>query len=87
MIRKYYLTVEKILRDYYIEIENNLKKELGLVKKNQKQETLPKGGHIYIIKAQNTTEKDMFKIGNTIDLKIELKAIMLEMQITMRYYL
>jgi phage anti-repressor protein len=68
-VRIYYKTVEKLLMDYYEDIQKALKKELGLIKENQKPKNEPKGGHLYILKAQNTTEKDMFKIGNSEDLK------------------
>lgn len=68
-VRFYYKTVEKLLIDYYQDIQLNLEKELGLIKNNQKSKDIPKGGHIYILQALNTTQKDMFKIGNSDDMK------------------
>jgi hypothetical protein len=68
-VRIYYKTVEKLLMDYYEDIQKTLEKELGLLKQNQKQKNDPNGGHVYILEAQNTTQKDMFKIGNSEDLK------------------
>jgi phage anti-repressor protein len=68
-VRVYYKTVEKLLIDYYQDIQYNLQKELGLVKNNQKPKNAPKGGHVYILQAQNTTQKDMFKVGNSEDMK------------------
>ena len=73
-VRFYYKTVEKLLMDYYEDIENNLRKELGLIKNNQKPKNTPVGGHVYILRASNTTQKDMFKIGNTDDMKKRLKT-------------
>jgi phage anti-repressor protein len=68
-VRVYYKTVEKLLIDYYQDIQFNLQKELGLIKNNQKPKNEPKGGHVYILQAHNTTQKDMFKIGNSKDMK------------------
>lgn len=68
-VRFYYKTVEKLLIDYYQDIQFNLQKELGLVKNNQKPKNDPKGGHVYILQAQNTTQKDMFKVGNSEEMK------------------
>jgi len=73
-VRMYYRTVEKILMDYYEDIQQQLQKELGLLKNNQKLKNDPKGGHVYILQAQNTTQKDMFKIGNSDDMKKRLRT-------------
>jgi len=73
-VRLYYKTIEKLLMDYYEDIENNLRKELGLIKNNMKPNNEPIGGHVYIIKAQNTTLKDMFKLGNSEDMKKRLRT-------------
>ena len=74
-IRKYYIIAEGLLRDHYELIMNDLNKELNLVKNNMKKPTKVIGGHIYILKAQNTTQKDMFKIGNSNDMKQRLTLI------------
>ena len=73
-VRLYYRTVEKLLMDYYEDIQEQLQKELGLLKNNQKPKNAPKGGHVYILQAQNTTQKDMFKIGNSEDIKKRLRT-------------
>ena len=73
-VRMYYKTVEKILIDYYEDIQKSLYKELGLIKANQKPNNIPVGGHVYILSAQNTTQKNMFKIGNSDDLKKRLRT-------------
>ena len=68
-VRKYYIVAEGLLRDHFEQIINNLNKELGLIKNNIKKPIDIVGGHIYILKAQNTTQKDMYKIGNSDDMK------------------
>ena len=74
-VRKYYIVAEGLLRDHFETIINELNKELGLVKNNMKKQTEIIGGHIYILQAQNTTQKDMFKIGNSNDMKKKIKNI------------
>lgn len=73
-IRKYYIIAEGLLRDHFEEIINNLNKELGLIKNNIKKPIDIIGGHIYILKAQNTTQKDMYKLGNSEDMKKRLRT-------------
>jgi phage anti-repressor protein len=73
-VRKYYIVAEGLLRDHFETIINELNKELGLVKNNMKKQTEIIGGHIYILQAQNTTQKDMFKIGNSNDMKKRLRT-------------
>jgi len=73
-VRIYYKTVEKLLMDYYEDIQKTLQKELGLIKQNQKPKNDPVGGHVYILRAQNTTQKDMFKVGNSKDMKKRLRT-------------
>lgn len=68
-VRKYYIIVEGLLRDHFEQIINDLNKELGLIKSNIKKQTQVIGGHIYILKAMNTTQKDMYKLGNSDDMK------------------
>ena len=60
--------------DYYEDIQQQLLKELGLMKNNQNPKKQPKGGHVYILQAQNTTQKDMYKIGNSEDMKKRLRT-------------
>jgi hypothetical protein len=62
-VRKYYIVAEGLLRDHFEQIINDLNKELGLVKNNIKKPVEIIGGHIYILKAMNTSQKNMFKLG------------------------
>ena len=71
-VRKYYIVAEGLLRDHFEKIINDLNKELGLIKNNNKTDVI--GGHIYILQAQNTTDKDMYKMGNTEDMKKRFKT-------------
>ena len=73
-VRKYYIIAEGLLRDHFELIINNLNKELGLIKNNIKKPIEVIGGHIYILKAQNTTQKDMYKLGNTDNMKKRLRT-------------
>ena len=59
-VRKYYITAESLLRDSFEQIINNLNIELGLIKKNIKKPIEIIGGHIYILKALNTTQKKKY---------------------------
>ena len=73
-VRKYYIVAEGLLRDHFEQIINNLNKELGLVKNNMKKPIEVIGGHIYILKAMNTSQKNMFKLGNSDDMKKRLRV-------------
>jgi phage anti-repressor protein len=73
-VRKYYIVAEGLLRDHFQEIIKELNKELGLIKNNIKDPVEIIGGHIYILKAQNTTQKNMFKLGNSDDMKKRLRV-------------
>ena len=73
-VRKYYIVVEGLLRDHYEQIIKELNKELGLIKNNMKKPEELVGGHIYILKAMNTTQKDMYKLGNSSDMKKRLRV-------------
>ena len=73
-IRKYYIVAEGLLRDHFEEIINDLNKELGLIKNNLKKPKEIIGGHVYILKAMNTTQKDMYKLGNSDDMKKRLRV-------------
>lgn len=73
-VRKYYIVAEGLLRDHFEQIINDLNKELGLIKNNIKKPMEIIGGHIYILKAMNTNQKDMFKLGNSNDMKKRLRV-------------
>ena len=71
-VRKYYLSIEKLIKKYHQHIQDKLYKELGLIKKNQKPIVNKKKGVVYILKALNTTTT-LYKIGRSDDLKKRLK--------------
>ena len=73
-VRKYYIIAEGLLRDHFELIINNLNKELGLIKNNIKKPIEVIGGHIYVLKAQNTIQKDMYKLGNSDNIKKRLRT-------------
>jgi phage anti-repressor protein len=74
-IRKYYIVAEgSRAGSHFEQIINELNKELGLIKNNLKQSKEIIGGHIYILKAMNTTQKDMFKLGNSDNMKKRLRV-------------
>ena len=73
-VRKYYIIAEGLLRDHFEQIINDLNKELGLIKTNIKKPIEIIGGHIYILKAMNTSQKNMFKLGNSDDMKKRLRV-------------
>jgi hypothetical protein len=67
-VRKYFIEMEKLVRRYYEKIKEDMYKEIGLLKKNQKPKTNIKGGVIYILRALNTNTT-LYKLGKTKDLK------------------
>jgi phage anti-repressor protein len=73
-VRKYYIIAEGLVRDHFEEIITKLNEELGLIKKNIKKPIDIIGGHVYILKAMNTTQKDMFKLGNSDNMKKRLRV-------------
>jgi phage anti-repressor protein len=74
-VRKYYLELEKIIQRYHELIQEQLLKEIGLIKKNQKPKLKEvKGGVIYIIQALNTDNKLMHKLGKSGDIKKRLNT-------------
>ncbi len=69
-VRKYYLSIEKLIKKYHTYIEEKLYEKINLLETNQKPKTDIKGGVIYFFKALNQVkinelEKDLFKIGKT----------------------
>lgn len=72
-VRKYFIEMEKIVKRYYENIQQDIHKEFGLVKANQKPKVCPHGGILYIIKA-NTTTDTLYKIGKTKNLCNRLKT-------------
>ena len=77
-VRKYFLSVGKLVKKYYTDIQTKLYKQLDLLKENQKPKVDIKGGVIYILRAQNTTAeavgKELYKLGKTENIKTRLKT-------------
>lgn len=71
-VRKYYLSVEKLMKKYHKYIEEKLLKQIGVLKKNQKSDINIKGGVIYVIKALNSNET-LYKLGRSNNIKQRLK--------------
>lgn len=73
-VRKYFLEMEKIVRKYYELIQEQLHKELGLLKNNQKpKQKNKKGGVIYIIEAMNS-DITLYKLGKSGDISKRLNT-------------
>jgi phage anti-repressor protein len=72
-VRKYYLSIEKLVKRYHENIQTTVYKELGLLKTNQRPKINKRRGVIYILKALNSTVT-LYKIGKTNDLKKRLRA-------------
>lgn len=70
-VRKYYLTLEKLIRQYNQEIQDKLNNKIGLLKTNQKPKINTKGGVIYILRALNTDET-LYKLGKSSNLRKRL---------------
>jgi phage anti-repressor protein len=75
-VRKYFLEMEKIVKKYYEVINENLNKEVGLLKQNQKpKQKMPEKGVVYVIEAMNSAaEQKLYKIGQTDNLEDRLKT-------------
>ncbi len=63
-VRKYFIAMEQLIKRYHDNIEENMRKEIGLLKINQKPKTKIKGGVLYILRALNTDDI-LYKIGKT----------------------
>lgn len=73
-VRKYFLELEKIVRKYYEMIQEQLNKELGLLKNNQKPKLKKKkGGVVYVIEAMNATTT-LYKLGKSGDIAKRLNT-------------
>lgn len=71
-VRKYYLSIEKLIRRYHQSIQDKLYKQLGILKTNQRPKNFKNGGVVYILKALNS-EIDLYKIGKSKNLKKRLR--------------
>lgn len=74
LVRKYFLEMEKLVRQYHKEIQEKIKKELDLVKANQKPKNKnPIKGKVYVFEALNTKDT-LYKLGMSDDLEKRLKT-------------
>lgn len=72
-VRKYFIEMEKLVKRYHEQIQENMYKEIGLLKYNQKPKSKIKGGVLYVLRALNT-DTTLYKLGKTKDLKNRLKT-------------
>lgn len=71
-VRLYFLNIEKIVRQYHLEIQEKIKKELELVKYNQKPKVRRgEKGKVYVFEALNS-EITLNKLGKATDIEIRL---------------
>ena len=75
-VRKYYLSIEKLINRYREIIEERMYKQIGILKYNQKPKTKIIGGVIYILPAQNVggEELSLYKLGKAEDIKKRLNT-------------
>lgn len=72
-VRRYYLSIEKLIRKYHNYIQEKLYEKINLLEANQKPKVNIKGGVIYFFKALNDIKIDdldpeeLLKIGKTIN--------------------
>ena len=72
-VRRYYLSIEKLIKKYYTEIQDKLYSEIDMLKINQKPKINIKGGVIYILEALNTNTT-LYKIGKSWDIRNRLNT-------------
>ena len=70
-VRKYFIAMEKLIKEYFEIIKAEMYRKIGLLEKNQKPKVNVNGGVIYILKALNS-ETSLYKLGKTSDLKNRL---------------
>ncbi len=74
-VRKYYLAIEKLIKEYHHYIEEQMQKKIKLLETNQKPKVNTFGGIIYFFKALNQVkikelgEMYLIKLGKTSDQK------------------
>jgi phage anti-repressor protein len=78
-VRKYFLEMEKLVKKYHVIVKEQLLKQIGLLKGNQKSKANVKGGVIYVLEAQNNISSQqldsiLYKVGKTEDIKKRLKV-------------
>ena len=63
-VRKYFLSVEKLLSKYHHHIEDNLRSRIGLLEANQRPKYNISGGVIYILDAEKLAPgQKLYKLG------------------------
>lgn len=70
-VRKYYISIEKLIKKYNQDIQDKLYKKLNMLYKNQKPKINVNGGVIYILEALNS-DTNLYKIGKTTNLRNRL---------------
>ena len=70
-VRKYFISIEKLVRKYHEHIQEKLYKKLDMLYTNQKPKIHINGGVIYILEALNS-DTNLYKIGKTTNLKNRL---------------
>ena len=67
-VRKYFLEMEKLVKQYHLEIQEKMLKQLNKLKNNQKKDVEIIGGYVYVFESleKNITVK---KINNIIDIE------------------
>ena len=72
-VRKYFISLEKLIKKYFQDIKDLMYKKIGLLEKNQKSKTNIIGGVIYILEAQNS-DITLYKLGKSGGIKKRLNT-------------
>jgi phage anti-repressor protein len=72
-VRKYFLSMEKLIKQYFELIKKEMYKKIGILENNQKPKVNISGGVIYILKALNS-DVTLYKLGKTENLKNRLNT-------------
>lgn len=79
-VRKYYISIEKLVQKYYRHIQDDLETHIGLLENNQRPKYNIKGGVIYIMAANNQgpasrrENKSYYKLGKAKELDDRLSS-------------
>jgi hypothetical protein len=74
LVRRYFIELEDIIRKYYVDIHTSTLKQMNMLEHNQQPKLKVDGGVIYIIKAGNNNEDNLFKIGKTNNINKRMKT-------------
>ena len=72
-VRKYFIEMERLIKTYHETIKNDMYKQIGILKNNQKPKLNITGGIIYIIKALDSDDS-LYKIGKTGNIQNRIKG-------------